>query len=426
MRAIFALVDCNNFYASCERVFNPKLEGQPVVVLSNNDGCIIARSNEAKALGVKMGAPYFQVRDFLREHKVHVLSSNYALYGDMSHRVMSILHRLEPDVEVYSIDEAFIRFTQARSQSLAECARNIRTVVRRDTGIPVSIGIGPTKTLAKLANRLAKKDPTWDGVLDITSHPDPDSLMASVEVGDVWGIGHKSAERLKACGVSTVLALKNVDPSWMRRHFTITGFRTVMELRGVAMIPMEEQPPDRKSVACSRSFGERVRSLVEMNEALSSHVATAAEKLRSQGLVASCLNVFLMTARLAKDDACITANRTMELPEVTSHTPVLIHYALGCLRGMFKEGTDYRKIGVVFTGLVREALASRQPTLFDPGRSDRMDSLMRTVDQVNARWGRDTLRFGAMGFGGRWQMHRERKTPSFTTRWDQLPLVRAS
>jgi DNA polymerase V len=313
MRAIFALVDCNNFYASCERVFNPKLEGQPVVVLSNNDGCIIARSNEAKALGVKMGAPFFQVRDFLREHAVHVLSSNYALYGDMSHRVMTILHRLEPDVEVYSIDEAFIRFTQARNQSLVACAHSLRTVVRRETGIPVSIGIGPTKTLAKLANRLAKKDASWDGVLDISSHPDPDSLMASVEVGDVWGIGHKSAERLKASGISTVLALKDVDPSWMRRHFTVTGFRTVMELRGVAMVPMEEQPPDRKSVACSRSFGERVRSLAELNEALSSHVATAAQKLRSQGLVASCLNVFLMTARLAGDNVHFTDNLLQEI-----------------------------------------------------------------------------------------------------------------
>jgi DNA polymerase V len=338
---------------------------------------------------------------------------------------MSILHRLEPDVEVYSIDEAFIRFKQARSQPLTEYARNIRTVVRRDTGIPVSIGIGPTKTLAKLANRLAKKDPSWGGVLDISSHPDPDSLMASVEVGDVWGIGSKSADRLKACGVSTVLALKDVDPSWMRQHFTVTGFRTVMELRGVPMVSMAEQPADRKSMACSRCFGERIGSLAELDEALSSHVATAAERLRSHGLVASCLNVFLMTARFAKDDAYITANRTVELPEATSHTPVLIHYALECLRGMFRQGTDYRKIGVVLTGLLPAARVARQPTLFDPGKQGRMDTLMKTVDQVNARWGRDTLRFGATGFGGRWQMHRERKTPSFTTRWDQLPLVRA-
>jgi DNA polymerase V len=263
-------------------------------------------------------------------------------------------------------------------------------------------------------------------VSDITSHPDPDGLLASVEVGDVWGIGHKSAERLKTSGIGTALALRNADPAWMRRHFTIAGFRTVMELRGVVMIPMEDQPPDRKSVACSRSFGERIRSLVELNEALSSHVATAAEKLRSQGLVASCLGVFLMTARLAGDNVHLTDNRTVVLPEASAHTPTLIHYALGCLKGMYRQGTDYRKVGVLLTGLVSKALIARQPTLFNPGRLDRMDALMKTVDQVNARWGRGTLRFGAMGFGGRWQMQQERKSPSLTTRWDELPLVRAS
>jgi DNA polymerase V len=425
VQQIFALVDCNNFYASCERVFNPRLEGEPVVVLSNNDGCIIARSNEAKALGVKMGAPYFKCRDFLRQHRVRVFSSNYAVYGDMSHRVMNILERFEPEVEVYSIDEAFIRFSQERRQSLTDCARRLKRVVKRDTGIPVSVGIGPTKTLAKLANRIAKKCPEHGGVLDLSAHPDPDQLLDSVEIGDIWGIGHRYAKRLKAHDINTAFDLKNADPTWVRRHFTINGYRTLMELRGVVMIPLEDEPPNRKSIARSRSFGRRISSLAELSKALSSHVAGAAEKLRSEELAATCLHVFLMTSRFDDDNVHFIGNQTVVLPHSTSCTPVLIGSALTCLRQMYRPGVDYKKTGVLLTGLIPESLASRQPRLFGSGDSSKLPTLMKTVDEINTRWGRNTIRFGTMGFGGRWQMQQKWKSPAFTTRWNELPVVRA-
>ncbi|NTW37306.1 MAG: hypothetical protein HGB17_14535 [Syntrophobacteraceae bacterium] len=277
MAQIFALLDCNNFYVSCERLFNPRLEGRPVVVLSNNDGCIIARSNEAKVLGIKMGEPFFKCRGLIAAHQVQVFSSNYPLYGDLSQRVMDVLCQLEPEVEIYSIDEAFIRLPQANEEALLENGRHLRATVKKQVGIPVSIGFGPTKTLSKIANRIAKKRPEHGGVFAL---PDQglDALLATIEVGDVWGIGPRQSQKLFACGIRTALDLKNGNDTWLRKHLTVTGLRTAMELRGVSCLPLEDMPPPRKSVTSSRSFGQPITDLAWLREALSSYIAIAAEK----------------------------------------------------------------------------------------------------------------------------------------------------
>ena len=425
MQTPLGLVDCNNFYASCERAFDPSIEGKPVVVLSNNDGCIIARSEEAKALGIPMGAPHFKWRDFLAQHRVHVCSSNYPLYGDMSNRVMTLLRWNAPEVEVYSIDEAFLRFRPNRWQSAVERARVLRQTVRRGTGIPVSVGIGPTKTLAKLANRLAKRHGECDGVLELGMGTTVDAYLEAVDVGDVWGIGRRYAERLKARGVRTALELRDADPGWMKRHFTIGGFRTLMELRGVPMVEFDDAPVSRKSVSCSRSFGVPVERLADLEAALATFISRAAEKLRAQRSACTCVHVFVMTSRFHSGNVHVVGNQTMALRQPTAATPVLLRVCLRCVRDIYRPGVRFKKAGITLSGLVPASHATRQLDLFTPPEERRLGVLMSTVDGINRRWGANTVRFAAMGFGGRWQMNQAWRSPAFTTRWEELPVVRA-
>ena len=421
MPAIFALLDCNNFYVSCERVFNPQLTGQPVVVLSNNDGCVIARSNEAKALGIRMGEPYFKCRPLIDRHRVRVFSSNYALYGDMSQRVMETLHRLEPLVEVYSIDEAFLRLPLADAATLHRTGMQIRHTIRRHTGIPVSIGFGPTKTLAKIANRLAKKHPAHDGVCVLRPGDDLEAILKGIAVDEVWGIGGRSAQKLAGQGIRTAHDLSRADERWLKRHLSITGVRTMQELRGVSCLPLAEAPPPRHSIACSRTFGAPVRELAGMHEAAVTYVTRAAEKLREQGLQAGCLTIYLNTNRFQPEQPQYANSRTVTLPYPTAATATLIARTTAAVKELFRPGYAYQKVGVILTDLRPAHI--RQGHLFavrpDP------DNLLLALDRINRRWGQDTLQYAAAGLHKPWHHKREMKSPSYTTSWQELPVALA-
>ncbi|KHK01014.1 Y-family DNA polymerase [Desulfovibrio sp. TomC] len=420
----FALVDCNNFYASCERVFAPHLAGRPVVVLSNNDGCIIARSAEAKALGVPMGQPAFQCRDLFARHGIAVFSSNYALYGDMSARVMVTLSRFAPAMEIYSIDEAFLDLTGLPGGAAGQ-ARRIRETVARWTGIPVSVGIGPTKTLAKLANRAAKKHPACDGVLDFSTHPDPDALLESVPIEDVWGIGRRYGAMLAGHGILSARAFRDLPREFVQKRMTVQGVHTQLELRGFSCLDLEKAPPAPKTLMSSRSFGRAVTVRDELAEALAEYVSRVAAKLRRRGLVASGMQVFVQTYADASGRPPYANTACAAPPSPTDHTATLISLAGRALADIFRPGWRYKKAGVILLGL--ESRAGRQLSLLDAPAPEaaRNARLMAALDAVNAKWGKDTLAPAACGIGKLWAMRQEKRSPRYTTVWDELPVARA-
>jgi DNA polymerase V len=422
MPPIFALVDCNNFYASCERVFNPKLNGQPIVVLSNNDGCVVARSNEAKALGIGMGVPEFQIRPLLRAHRVQVFSSNYTLYGDMSQRVMETLEQFSPDVEVYSIDEAFLSLVGFEPRGLLEHGRLIRRTVPQWTGIPVSVGIAETKTLAKIANRIAKRTPDTGGVFDLLTCSDREALLGRVAVEDVWGIGPNHARLLKQHGITTARQLAGTDDQWIRKRMGIVGLRLVMELRGVSCLDLEQCPSPKQSLTCSRAFGKLINTLAEMQEAVSVYTSRVAEKLRCERLAATVLTVCLTTNEF-KEGPQYSNALTLRLPVVTDSTSELIGCALQGIRAIYRDGYLYKKAGVMLTGLV--PVSQTQADLFDS--RDRMKSkrLMSALDSINDRWGASTLHYASSGITKAWKTQFHRRSPAYTTDWDALPVVTA-
>jgi DNA polymerase V len=415
-----ALIDCNNYYVSCERVFNPALRGKPVVVLSNNDGCVIARSEEAKALGIPMGLPAFQLRDVPHVQAVQVYSSNYALYGDMSQRVMETLAQCALAVEVYSIDEAFVQVPSAARNNYIAYGLKLCTTVKRWTGIPVCIGIGPTKTLAKIANRLAKRT---TGVADLTEVAVQDSVLADTAVVHVWGIGPNYARRLKAHGIMTALQLREANEKWIRQHMGVVGLRIVRELRGMTCLPLELCPSPRKSLTVSRSFGSPIASLTELREAVATYLTRAAEKLRRERMAAGVLSVFVMTNRFS-DEPQYANTAVVTLPVATNDTQELLWYALQATERLYREGYQFKKAGVYLTELVS---ANRvQAHLFDARDRARASRLMQALDYVNAQMGAHTLRFAAAGLKPRWQMRCARRSPRYTTRWEELVHVKAS
>ena len=420
---MFGLIDCNNFYASCERLFRPDLTNRPVVVLSNNDGCIIARSNEAKALGIEMGTPYFKQEPLIRKHDVAVFSSNYSLYGDISQRIMNVLMSLEPDVEVYSIDEAFIRLLPGKQCDLENWSRSLKAIVQKHAGIPVSIGLGPTKTLAKIANRFAKKNLSAAGIFVMADEKPLDSLLATVDIGDIWGIGRRHTARLKGHGIHTALELKNCDDTWIRKQLTVTGLRTAMELRGIPCISLEQARPARKSVCTSRSFGQPVETLDDLQEAVATYVTQAAYKLRNGGLRATIVDVFIHTNSFKKDEPQYCSRRTFTLPAPSAHIATLIKVALASLKTIYRPGYRYQKAGVLLNGLVPENY--EQLRLFHAPAS-RDTSLMKAVDEINTRWGRETIQPAAAGFARKWHFRQMKKSPAYTTRWSELPTAKAS
>jgi DNA polymerase V len=419
---VFALADANNFYASCERVFQPALEGRPVVVLSNNDGCVIARSDEAKALGFAMGDPYHLNREKLTRHGVAVFSSNYALYGDMSRRVIDTLGTFTPEIELYSIDEAFLNLAGFERRGLTEYARLIRATVKRDTGIPVSIGIGPTKTLAKVANHLAKAQSESGGVCDLNG-VDVDAALASIEVGEVWGVGPRWAMWLAAQGITTALDLKRADPKAIRRKMTVVGERLVYELNGRSCLPLELVVPPRQGLTVSRSFGQTLTALRPIKDALVAFVGRAGEKLRRQGLMAGQVLVFVTTNRFSSRQPFYANSATVKLPYPTDFTPDLVEAATHLLDRLYRPGFHYQKCGVMLLDL--SPVTEVQADLFDTRDRTREAWLMRALDSLNANHGARAVRVGNVG-GKRpaWAMRQAFRSPRYTTNWRELPVVR--
>lgn len=407
---MIALIDANNFYVSCERVFSPRLEGKPVVVLSNNDACVVARSNEVKALGVTMGTPLFQMRSLIRQHQIQVFSSNYALYGDLSRRVMETLGRFTPEVEVYSIDEAFLCLA---GQSYETVSQVIRATVVQWTGIPVSVGVATTKTLAKIANHLAKQQ----GGVCVLRESEP--VLAQLPVSEVWGIGRRLTQRLEAHGITTALHLQQADLALIRQLLGIVGVRTVLELRGVSCLPLELCPQPRKSCCVSRGFGRPVESLAELKEAISCYGARAAAKLRRDGRVAQTMQVFITTSRFRPSEPQYANSETLVLPYPANDTPTIVQTALRATERLYRPGYEYHKAGMMLMELSPAGIA--QGSLFvDESRREMAWRLMETVDSLNRRFGAGTVRWAAEGFQQGWGMRAEWRSQRFTTRWDEL------
>jgi len=425
MDRIYALVDCNNFYVSCERVFNRRIDAKPVVVLSNNDGCVIARSNEAKNIGIPMGEPFFKCEDLLRMHHGHVYSANFALYGDMSRRVMDTLRQFSPDVDVYSIDEAFL--TLAGPADPIATARRLRATVLRETGIPVSVGIAPTRVLAKLANKRAKRTAAANGVFSLLDPTERTAVLAMTDVDDIWGIGGRLAERLRRLGIDTAGQLCVMPDDIARRHLAIVGLRIVHELRGIACIDIGDiAAPRRHTIMCSRSFGATVASREDLEQALTAFTARAAEKLRAQGSVAGLIMVGIRTALFDPRFRSYANGAMVRLPEPTDFTPELAAAAARGLAAIYKPGYRYRQAEVLLGELAPRV--SVQRSLFDPLDPDtvaRRQRLMLAMDRLNRTRGRETVRLAAAGFNRAWRMRQEHKSPRYTTAWDELPVVHA-
>lgn len=420
----FGLVDCNNFYASCERVFQPRLAGRPVIVLSNNDGCVVARSQEAKALGIGMAVPFFKVRDIVKRHGVAVLSSNYALYGDLSERVMTVLAEAAPRIEVYSIDECFLDLERLAVPSLEGWCRDLRDRVRQWTGIPVSIGVGPTKTLAKIANKVAKASPDAGGVFDLATNPgDVNAVLAKTPTGDVWGIGRQWSAMLAAYGVNTALELRDAPDTWIRQRMGVVGLRTAFELRGISCHDLETQPQPKQTTACTRTFRQSISDKGQVRGAVAAFAERAAEKVRNGDQVACALQVFMVTDEFAKNRPQRSASGSITFPTPTSDSRVIVAAALRVFERTWQPGFDYRKAGVMLLDL--SAAGSAMPTLFDALPAPGTDRLMTAVDRINARFGRGAVGLGLIPRGNRWRMNQQRLSPRFTTEWSEIPRARA-
>lgn len=418
---MFGLLDCNNFYASCERVFNPSLNGVPVVVLSNNDGCVIARSAEAKALGIPMGEPAYKLKELIEQHHVAVFSSNYVLYGDMSGRVMSILSSFVPEMEVYSIDEAFLHFDGFEKIDLKEYGTKIVQTVTRGTGIPVSLGVAETKTLAKAANRFAKKYPAYKGVCIIDSDEKREKALKLLAIEDVWGIGRRISKKLHYYSINTAWDFTQRSKSWIRHTLGVNGERTWLELRGVPCLEMD-RPASKKSICTSRSFGERLTTYEPVAEAVANFAASCAEKLRRQRSQAAVLMVFLHTNPFAENQPQYSNQVVVQLPVPTSDTPELIRYALRGLKSIFAEGYRFKKAGVIVSEITPER--PMQLNLFDDRDREKFQKVMLVMDSLNASYGRQKVKIAAQGFDRKWKLKNEKLSPCYTTRLSDVVEVK--
>jgi DNA polymerase V len=413
-----AIIDVNNFYVSCERVFNPKLENKPVVVLSNNDGCAISRSNEAKALGIKMGTPWFKLKAFAKQENVTALSSNYTLYLDMSHRVMTLLAKFSPDQEIYSIDESFLDLTTFKSKDLIKYSQQIKSKIKQWTGLPVSIGIGSTKTLSKLANHIAKKNYSFKGVCNLNAM-DEDTLetwMSHIPVNEVWGVGRSLAPKLNQLGIMSVLDLKHADPDYIRQQFSIVLEKTVRELNGTMCIELKDIEEPNKEIIVSRSFGRRVKDKQELIEDVTSYTSRAAERMRKQSSVATSLYIYIRTS--PHDDKKQYANGVnIPLFQSSDDTMVLTNAALLGLDYIYREGFDYQKVGITLCNLTSKYKV--QDHLFNDTISH---SRMKIMDAINQKW-KGKLKLGSEGVTKEWEMKANFKSRNYTTNWDQLMIA---
>ena len=419
-----ALVDVNNFYVSCERVFNPKLINKPVVVLSNNDGCAVARSNEVKALGISMGAPWFKFKDLARQHHIQAFSSNYALYADMSNRVMSILRQFSPDQEVYSIDECFLDLTGFQTRNLEAYGQQIRQRILQWTGLPVCVGIAQTKTLAKLANHCAKKRAEFKSVCHFNAMTEQtlNQLLGQIEVGEVWGVGRKLAPKLEALGFKTVLDLKQANPAILRQHFSVVMEKTVRELNGTACIALEEVTPNKQQILSSRSFGQDVSDYHSLAESITLYMSRAAEKLRKQDSFAGSVYVYIRTSPFKPKQPFYSNGFAVPLPSPTNDTRQLVRIALWILKRIYRAGYQYQKAGVMLSEIVPSA--GVQTDLFSQtAKPKQSDKLMQALDSINRKMGKASVKLASEGFNKPWKMKQGNKSPGYTTHWDELVCV---
>lgn len=417
---LFALIDCNNFYASCERVFNPDLIGKPIIVLSNNDGCVIARSNEAKALGIPMGAPYYQHKTFMEKNNVKVFSSNYQFYGDMSQRIMRSLSMMIPnqDLEVYSIDEAFLRLDGFATQDLFNWALQVRNKILQWIGIPTSIGIAPTKTLSKIANQMAKKN-TQDGVFDLRDSDLQEYIMSDLPIEELWGISHNWGKKLRSLGISTALQLRDTDPKFIQKNLSVVVERIIYELQGLSCLNLEKQSP-KKSIMTSKSFGISLNELEPIEQALSTYGVRACEKLRQQKSKTKGIYVFLQTSPFRENQSQYRNSLTFVFDLPTSDTAVIIRTAKRLLKQIYKNGYHYHKCGIMLFDLVSEDYQQGHFfTIQDPLR----DRLMATIDIINKSMGPETIFYAAQGVKHDWKMRRNKLSPRYTTNWEELVKV---
>ena len=421
MRNIYALIDCDNFYVSCERVFRPDLIGKPVVVLSNNDGCIVSRSNEAKRLGIQMGTPYFKAEELIKENGVVVFSSNYTLYADISSRVVEILKMFSPNIEVYSIDEAFITLNLTNSNFI-KYGKEIRERILKDVGIPTTVGIAYTKTLTKIATKIGKKNIEYGGVVSLLNEKDNDMYLEMVDVEDIWGVGRQYSKWLREMGIDNAKDLKYANRQVIRHHMTIQGLRTVLELNGIDCIPLDSRRVLKKSITSSKSFGIKTDSLEDIKKALAIDVAQAGEKLREQGSVAGTLTVFLLSNPFKTP--FYSNSISIKLPYRVSDTPNLIKYSLIGLGKIFKSGYIYKKCGVVLSDI--STVNDVQLDLFNSSFINDFNiknRAMITMDRINRKWGRDTIKIGSMGIENTLKMKQDMISNRYTTDWNNLLVV---
>ena len=424
---LFALVDVNNFYVSCERVFAPKLEDVPMVVLSNNDGCAVARSAEVKALGVKMGTPWFQMKDLAKKHGIQAYSSNYTLYGDMSNRVVQVLRKFTPNLEVYSIDESFLQIETVLKQypDTIVLGQAIKQQVKDTTGLPVCVGIGASKTLAKFANHLAKKHQQFLGVCDVEAMPKPElyQWMTETSVAEVWGIGRQLAKKLRALEIHTVFDLLQASPQAMRQQFGVVMERLCYELRGTSCLKLEEVAPAKQQIIASRSFGKLVTKQEELAQSVATHAARAAEKLRSQDSVTGAITVFIQTNPFKQNEPQHHQSITIPLADPSDNTVTLTNAALRGLQQIYQSGFRYKKAGVILN-LIADKPTIQQSLFEDMESKGKSADLMQAMDAINSRFGNAVIRLAASGTKQEWQMRSNNRSPNYTTQWDELPVAR--
>ena len=416
-----ALVDCNSFYVSCERLFNPSIIKKPVIVLSSNDGCVISRSTEAKALGIKMGEPYFKVEKIIKKNDVKVFSSNYSLYGDISRRVMKTLKQFSPQMEIYSIDEAFLNLSSIRDENLFEHGNKIRKTVLKWTGIPTSIGIATTKTLSKAANHIAKKEQS--GIVNLINTKQIDQILKEIEINEVWGVGRQLTKFYIKNGIHTAYQLKNMHNNWIKKNTNVLGSRTAMELKGIPCVSLEEHQEKRKNCCVSRSFGRKVTKLEELSESVTTHCLNAAEKIRSDNQTTKRITVFIRTSPFQKDKNYYANSKDIDLPVRTNDSIELVKQALIALQYIYRKGYKYQKAGIIFSGL-NEVDIYKKNLFSSINNEEKRKKLMKAIDYTNIKYGRHALSIAQAGLRKKWNVKRQHSSKIDTACFDFLPTVK--
>ena len=418
-----ALVDCNSFYVSCERLFNPSIIKKPVVVLSNNDGCVISRSTEAKILGIKMGEPYFKVERIVKKNDIKVFSSNYSLYGDISRRVMKTLRQFAPQIEIYSIDEAFLNLTSIKNKDLLEYGHKIRKTILKWTGIPTSIGIAPTKTLSKVANHIAKRESS--GVINLIDSKKMDEILSKIKINEVWGIGRQLTKFYTKNKINNAYDLKNMSNGWIKKNTNVFGSRTAMELRGIPCISLEIHQEKRKNCCVSRSFGRKVTKLEELKESITTHCLNAAEKIRIDNLSAKKITVFIRTSPFQKNENYYANAKDIDLPVRTNDSIELVKEALNALKCIYKKGYRYQKVGIILSSL--KDINIYKKNLFSViGNEEKRQKLMQAIDYTNIKYGRNALSIAQAGLKKKWNIKRQHSSKIDTACFKLLPAIKAS